>query len=64
MPDRVEPVTDRWTLLKEYLTTQISQDLAVAESFGPDNQTGAVHYSLVSANRSTLGKMSELEKQQ
>lgn len=50
----------RWQALKSYLRTQVDQDLAVAESF-KGTQTGAAHFSLVSANRSTLAKMRELE---
>jgi hypothetical protein len=51
-----------WQALKNYLRTQIDQDLAVAQSFPQDSLTATAHYSLVSANRSTLSKMGELER--
>lgn len=52
---------DRWQDLKDYLETQIRQDYAVAQSFPRGTLTAAAHYSLVSANRSTLGKMREID---
>lgn len=53
----------RWSALKDYLTRQIERDIAAAEGFRSTGDTGAgaAHYALVSANRSTLAKMRELE---
>jgi hypothetical protein len=51
-----------WQELRDYLRTQIDQDLAVAQSFSQGSLESATHYSLVSANRSTLAKMGELER--
>lgn len=53
----------RWSALKDYLVQQIDSDAAVAESFRQvgDRGVSAAHYALVSANRSTLARMRELE---
>jgi hypothetical protein len=52
----------RWAALKDYLGQKIDQDLAVAEGFREiDEATSSAHFALVSANRSTLAKMRELE---
>ena len=54
----------RWQALKGYLSTQIKQDDAVRASFHEmgDTATASAHGALVSANRSTLAKMRELER--
>lgn len=51
-----------WKALKRDLATRIDQDYAVARSFPVGSETAAAHFSLVSANRTTLAKMQELEK--
>jgi hypothetical protein len=53
----------RWQALKDYLTQQIEQDSAVAKEAraAGDPLTARSHGALVSANRSTLAKMRELE---
>ena len=65
--DRADAAEARWAVLKDYLTQQINQDAAVADSGydgGPVARArSAAHYTLVSANRSTLAMMRELEKQ-
>lgn len=60
---RADAADARWQSLKDYLTRQIEQDVATAEDFRRAGDTGAAaaHYALVSANRSTLAKMRELE---
>lgn len=50
----------RWDTLKSDLVTRINSDCAVAQSL-PGTDTAAAHFALVSANRSTLAKMRELE---
>lgn len=52
-----------WAALKEYLGRQIEQDLAVHQEAldAGDSVTASAHGALVSANRSTLAKMRELE---
>jgi hypothetical protein len=54
----------RWDALKDYLSRLIEQDLAVHKSFldAGDMATAAPFGGLVSANRSTLAKMRELER--
>jgi hypothetical protein len=53
---------DTWLALQNYLRTRIAQDLAVAQDAPVGSMVGVTHYSLVSANRSTLAKMGELER--
>jgi hypothetical protein len=50
----------RWDALKSDLAARIDSDIAVAESFAGTG-TASAHLSLVSANRTTLAKMRELE---
>lgn len=52
-----------WAALKDYLTQQIKQDLAVHQAALADGDwvSANAHGALVSANRSTLAKMKELE---
>ena len=58
--DGPDKLTERWDALKRDLATRIEQDEAVARSF-PPGQVRASHFALVSANRTTLAKMRELE---
>ena len=60
---RVTAGPGRWEALKDYLRQQIDQDSAVRRDFlaAGDMATAAPHGGLVSANRSTLSKMRELE---
>lgn len=65
-PDSIDAATrlpdgSRWDALKSDLAARIDQDYAVARSFPVGSETGAAHFSLVSANRTTLAKMRELE---
>ena len=55
--------TECWTALKDYLAQQIEQDLAVRQAalIDGDLVSANAHGTLVSANRSTLAKMRELE---
>jgi hypothetical protein len=52
-----------WAALKDYLTQRIEQDSAVAKGAraAGDPLTARSHGALVTANRSTLAKMRELE---
>lgn len=54
--------TSRWDALKSDIATRIDQDYATARSFPAGSETAAAHFSLVSANRTTLAKMRELEE--
>jgi len=51
----------RWEALQADLTARINSDYAVAQSV-PGTEVAAAHFSLVSANRTTLAKMRELER--
>lgn len=63
-PDAAPPDA-RWQALKDDLAARIDSDWAVAEGFRDmDERVSAAHGSLVSANRTTLAKMHELEKSQ
>lgn len=56
---------NRWQALKDWLAGSIAADLEVAEAFkGGDEAAVAcsrAHFALVSAHRSTLAKMRELD---
>jgi hypothetical protein len=54
-----------WAALKDYLGERIDADEAVREGFTGmgDLDTARAHGALVSANRATLARMRELEKQ-
>jgi len=54
---------ERWQALKDYLAERIEQDFAVhVDAVNAGDTHGAASYGgLVSANRSTLAKMRELE---
>ena len=55
-----EELRARWDALKSDLGARIDADIAVAGSFAGTG-TAAAHLALVSANRTTLAKMRELE---
>jgi len=63
--DATAPLTpgQRWDALKDYLRDRIDSDLAVSQEARAAGYTGTAnaHGALVSANRSTLAKMRELE---
>jgi hypothetical protein len=64
VPEGADVPVDRWNALRDYLSEHIAADEAVRQGMVADGETelAAPFGGLVSANRSTLAKMRELEQ--